>query len=60
MHYGDSVKHQDPTINQGQPLTVSNLNEEGDQALCRHSDDREEWYAVQDLTVVQDLDDSFI
>jgi len=60
MHYGDSVKHQNPAVNQGQPMTISSLNEEGDQALCRLSDDSEEWYAAEDLTVVQDLDDSFI
>lgn len=60
MHYGDSVKHADESINHGHPMTVSSLNEEETQALCRLDDDSEEWFEVADLTVVGELDDSFI
>ncbi|GAB3275111.1 hypothetical protein GCM10027347_48350 [Larkinella harenae] len=60
MHYGDSVKHADQSVNNGHPMTVSSMNEEETQALCRRDDDSEEWYNVADLTVIEDFDDSFI
>lgn len=60
MHYGDSVKHTDSTINNGHPMTVSSMDEEDKLALCRLDDDSEEWFNVDDLTVVADFDDSFI
>ncbi|GAB3921443.1 hypothetical protein [Larkinella terrae] len=60
MHYGDSVKHNDPTVNNGHPMTISSMDEEDSLALCRLDDDSEEWFDVDDLTVVADFDDSFI
>lgn len=60
MHYGDSVKHADSTINNGHVMTVSSMNEEETQALCRLDSDAEVWFDVKDLTVVEDFDDSFI
>ncbi|GAB3337515.1 hypothetical protein GCM10027299_48700 [Larkinella ripae] len=60
MHYGDSVKHSDATVNHGHPMTVSSMNEEETQALCRLDDDSEEWFDAADLTVVEDFDQSFI
>ncbi|MFD1141065.1 hypothetical protein ACFQ4C_08090 [Larkinella insperata] len=60
MHYGDTVKHTDASINNGHPMMVSSMNEEETQALCRLDDDTEEWFDVADLTVVGELDDSFI
>ncbi|WP_124871728.1 hypothetical protein [Larkinella rosea] len=60
MHYGDSVKHTDPMVNNGHPMTVSSMDEEDNLALCRLEDDSEEWFDVNDLTVVADFDDSFI
>jgi hypothetical protein len=60
MHYGDTVKHADSGINNGHTLTVSSMNEEETQALCRLDNDSEEWFDVADLTVVQEFDDSTI
>lgn len=60
MHYGDSVKHTDPAVNNGHPMTVSSMDEEDNLALCRLNNDSEEWFDVDDLTVVADFDDSFI
>lgn len=60
MHYGDSVKHTDDSVNNGHPMTVSSMNEDQSQALCRLDDDSEEWYDTADLTVVEDFDQSFI
>ncbi|GAB3902347.1 hypothetical protein GCM10028803_28830 [Larkinella knui] len=60
MHYGDTVKHSNAGINNGHPMTVSSMNEDETQALCRLDDDSEEWFDVQELTVVGELDDSFI
>ncbi|MGM9511253.1 hypothetical protein ACS5NO_26180 [Larkinella sp. GY13] len=60
MHYGDTVKHADASVNNGHTLTVSSLNEEETQVLCRLDDDSEEWFDVNDLTVVDEFDDSFI
>ena len=60
MHYGDTVKHADSSVNNGHPMTVSSMDEEDKLALCRLDDDSEEWFDVSDLTVVEDFDDSFI
>ena len=60
MHYGDTVKHADSSVNNGHTLTVSSLNEEETQVLCRLDDDSEEWFDVKDLIVVDEFDDSFI
>ncbi|MFC5408505.1 hypothetical protein ACFPMF_04255 [Larkinella bovis] len=60
MHYGDTVKHKDETVNHGHPMTVSSMSEDETQALCRLDNDAEAWFEVADLTVIEDFDQSFI